>query len=147
MEAFNSKYAATKFDWRWFVVGFCFLVLFHLLPSFFLLSSRISFSFLPSSLLAGFVIWLAAGIVGVSSYIGWRSAQGLFLEPAFASLAYCLVLMVAYNEPGRMYLINNLYNRYTFPVGLLIFSFVLGFTPASIISWLRIRNDANLPPA
>lgn len=61
----------TKIDWRWLIVTYCFLVLFHLLPS--LLASDFWQFFILKGIWR-FVLWAGCGILIVSVYVARRSA-------------------------------------------------------------------------
>ncbi len=141
MQIFSLRILITEFDWRWSFVGFCYLVLFHLLPSFLLLMGRTTF---PFALANGYIVWLGVGIVGISIYLSWRSVHPLFLEPPLASALYTFVLMVVYHRPAS---IPFPYTPLTYSIVLLVGSFALGFAAAGIISLVRTRRQTVSPLA
>jgi hypothetical protein len=74
-----------QFDWRWLGIGFCFLIVFHLLPSYLigLLSVR-------NELMM--YLWLFLGCSFVSGYIGYRTHGESLVESALASTVYLMFL-------------------------------------------------------
>ncbi|MBI3195256.1 MAG: hypothetical protein HYZ34_12450 [Ignavibacteriae bacterium] len=80
-----------QFDWRWLGIGFCFLVVFHLLPSF-----LIGVLTVRNELMM--YLWLFSGFSLVSGYIGYRTQGESLLESAFASTIYLMLL--SYALPG-----------------------------------------------
>ena len=91
-------------DWRWIVAAYCYLVLFHLLPTY-LMGGLTIFPRLPGgdggsglkpSDLA--TIWLLGGIAIVSFIVGWRSKGFTILEPALAGILYAITTTLGFRE-------------------------------------------------
>jgi hypothetical protein len=91
-------------DWRWIVAAYCYLVLFHLLPTY-LMGGLMIFPRFPGggggsglkpSDLA--TIWLLGGIAVVSFIVGWRSKGFTILEPAVAGMLYAITTTLGFHE-------------------------------------------------
>lgn len=125
-----------KIDWRWVGIGYCFFVVFHLLPSYLL--------FFVSPLLAGRDMtakggWLFLGLALVGCFIGYRSKGVTILEPALSSLAYLLTLSLLFEQFwGRSINTNT--------VGLMIAWAAVGFVIAFVSAWvgeiIQARREA-----
>lgn len=76
-------------NFEWVGMGFCFFVVFHLLPSYFF--GLLSFS---RDLM---IIWVYSGLAFISCYIAYRSRGFTIFEPAIAGTLYLIVL--AYSIP------------------------------------------------
>jgi len=78
-----------RIDWAWVGVGYCFFVVFHLLPSYVLLE------FVRQGMGENVVrgMWLIAGLLVVGLYIGYRSRGTTILEPAISAMLYTITLM------------------------------------------------------
>jgi hypothetical protein len=95
-------------DWRWIVAGYCYLILFHLLPTYLIGGSSGFFLVLHlpgeggigSSLepLDVGMIWLLAGIAIVAFVVGWKSRGFTILEPALSGALYALTTALAFHE-------------------------------------------------
>ncbi len=110
MEKDLTKRSTVKVDWRWVGVGFCFFVVFHLLPSYVIIgffTALFNPVRTPSFLAAvynfglfsqpglgkiGAAFWLSVGPAIVGMYIGYRSRGVTILEPGISALFYTLVL-------------------------------------------------------
>ncbi|MGB2869117.1 MAG: hypothetical protein WBD36_11745 [Bacteroidota bacterium] len=80
-----------KIDWRWVGVGYCFFVVFHLLPSYLLASfSRVG--------LEDKGTWLVTGLAFIAFYVGYRSRGITILEPAISALFYILTLALLFER-------------------------------------------------
>lgn len=77
-----------KIDWRWVGIGYCFYVVFHLLPTYLTTSL--------DPLEQGF--WLFIGLAVIAFYIGYRSSGVTILEPAIAALLYDLTLLLEFKN-------------------------------------------------
>jgi hypothetical protein len=78
-------HSQTHFDWRWLGIGFCFLVVFHLLPSY-----LIGVLAVRNELMI--YLWLFLGCSLVSGYIGFRTQGESLVESALASSLYLMFL-------------------------------------------------------
>lgn len=81
-----------RIDWRWVGIGYCFFVVFHLLPLYLIAGS--------AGTEDGF--WLFAGPALIAFYIGYRSRGVTIAEPAIAAALYdCTLLLEFKNFWGR----------------------------------------------
>ena len=82
--------SATKLsiDWKWVGLGYCFFVVFHLLPAYTLLQ----FSFLGKVSNALRTLWLLVGLLVIGVYIGYRSRGFTVVEPAISAVLYVATL-------------------------------------------------------
>ena len=95
-------------DWRWIVAGYCYLILFHLLPTYLIGGSSGFFLVLRlpgeggiSSSLEPFdvgMIWLFAGVAVVAFIVGWKSKGFTILEPALSGALYALTTALALHQ-------------------------------------------------
>jgi hypothetical protein len=126
----------TKIDWRWLVVTYCFLVLFHLLPS--LLASSLQQFFLSNGTWR-FILWAGGGIALVSAYVGRRSTGITILEPGIAAMLYMATLIPT---ASNIHDINATGSRL---IGLLValhlIAFLVGCFGAAAGEWLQVRNE------
>ncbi len=94
------------FDWRWIAAGYCYLVLFHLFPTYLLGGISLA-TILPHSFAVaneGFdsssvmMVWMLGGIAVVAFIVAFRSTGTTILEPAFAGVLYAITLTLAFRE-------------------------------------------------
>ena len=83
-----------KLDWPWIGVGYCFYVVFHLLPSYLLLGLT-SFGDIPALVK---VVWLFLGLAVIGFSIGYRSRGVTIWVPAIAAVLYDLTLMLEFSD-------------------------------------------------
>lgn len=125
-----------KIDWRWLVVTYSFLVLFHLLPS--LLASDM-WQFFFSKGMWRFVLWAAGGIFLVSAYVGRRSAGITILEPGIASMLYMATLIPTMSKIRDIHATG--YRLIGLLVALHLIAFLVGCFGAAAGEWLQIRRE------
>ncbi len=93
-------------DWRWIVAAYCYLVLFHLFPTYLLGGSSVLIVMLgpvspfnsgmdPSIVM---MVWMLAGIAVISFVVAFRSKGFTIFEPAYAGLLYAVTLGLAFRE-------------------------------------------------
>jgi hypothetical protein len=91
-------------DWRWIVAAYCYLVLFHLLPTSLLGGLTIfprfpggggGLGLQPSDLAS---VWLLGGIAVVSFIVGLRSKGFTIVEPAVAGMLYAITTTLGFHE-------------------------------------------------
>lgn len=82
----------TKIDWKWVGIGYCFFVVFHLLPSYLIMGFPFDRDF------AGFGIWLFVGLAIIAFYIGYRSRGITILEPTISAILYDITLLLEFNK-------------------------------------------------
>jgi hypothetical protein len=92
-----------KVDWKWVGIGLCFYIVFHLLPTYLLVtlvSERLPFmgSASRGAGIGGgylsFSIWVFVGLALIGCYIGFRSSGITILEPGISALLYVIVFFV-----------------------------------------------------
>ncbi len=116
----ENKKGFFSVDWRWIVAGYCYLVLFHLLPTYLLGGLSVLMIFLgpfspthagldPSVVL---MVWMLTGIAIVSFIVAFRSKGVTILEPAYAGVLYAVTLAFAFHE----LLSPSVRSRYTLSV-------------------------------
>jgi putative effector of murein hydrolase LrgA (UPF0299 family) len=87
-------------DWRWVVAAYCYLVLFHLFPTYLMNGFSIRLAWMPhgaglnESTLA--ILWLLGGVGVVAFVVGWRSKGITILEPLVAGALYGVTMAVGY---------------------------------------------------
>jgi len=77
-----------KIDWRWVGIGYCFFVVFHLLPTYFMIDM--------DPMEQGF--WLFVGLAVIGFYIGYRSRGITIVEPAISAFLYDLTLLLEFKD-------------------------------------------------
>ena len=101
--------SSLSIDWRWIVAAYCYLVLFHLLPTS-LMGGLMIFPRFPGggggsglnpSDLA--TIWLLGGIAVVSFIVGWRSKGFTIVEPVVAGMLYAITTTLGFHELVRVH--------------------------------------------
>ncbi len=127
----------TSISWRWLVVTYCFLVLFHLLPS--SLVSGLSL-FRLQALIVPILAWLGIGIVTVCAYVGFRSAGITLGEAGIASMLYVATLFFVLPKEWPP---SFQYRVLTTPwlAAFLIVIFLAGLGGAAFGKWLKIRKQ------
>ena len=126
-----------SFNWQWLVVTYCFLVIFHLLPSFIVTGKsllRYQELFIP------LYLWSSVGIIAVCAYVGYR-AKGIVLgEAGIAGMLYATTLyaVLPYDWPPNL-LFRVLLTFWLAPLLLLIF--LLGFGGAAFGKWLQLQKQ------
>ena len=134
----NDKrtFRLTKIDWRWLVVTYSFLVLFHLLPS--LLASDM-WQFFFSKGMWRFVLWAGCGILIVSVYVARRSTGVTILEPGIASMLYMATLIPTVSDTRDIHATGS--RLVGLLVALLLIAFLVGCIGAAAGEWLQIRTE------
>ncbi len=126
-------------DWRWLVVSFCFLVLFHLFPSSLASGLRLFFSSRSFDI---FLLWGVGGIAVVSGYVGFRSSGRAILEPGIAAVLYILLLRLIVT---RTWSFAQFFGPIPFWVAILPIAFGIGCVGAMVGAWLcRRRQKTNV---
>jgi hypothetical protein len=131
----NQKFRITSISWRWLVVAYCFLVLFHLFPSI-LVSGMILFE--QRSLLP-ILAWLGVGIIAVCTYVAYRSVGITLGEAGIAPMLYFVTLLFVLPQawpPSFHYRI--LATPWIVPFLLVIA--LAGLGGAAFGKWLQLRK-------
>lgn len=123
-------------DWRWLVVTYCFLVLFHLLPSLLELSL---WQLLLSRVIWRFALWAGVGIALVSAYVGYRSIGITILEPGIASMIYMATLILTMSKISDIHATG--YRLAGLLVALHLIAFLVGCFGAAAGEWLQMRRE------
>ena len=122
-------------DWRWLVVSFCFLVLFHLFPS--SLASDLR-PFISLSSWVSFTLWGVGGIAAVSAYVGFRSGGKAILEPGLAALLYIFLLRSIVSRTGNS---ADFFGPIPVWVAFLPIAYLIGCAGAIIGAWFHRRRE------
>jgi hypothetical protein len=124
-------------SWKWLVVTYCFLILFHCFPSSLMSGMNLIFTFFPPF---SITLWLGIGIVSVSAYVGFRSLGATIVEPGIASVFYVASLFFLLPDvwPRAFY-----YRVITTPwlAAFLILVFLAGCLGAALGGWLQLRRE------
>ena len=122
-----------KIDWRWVGVGYCFFVVYHLLPSYLLLGlARFGFT---DELTKG--IWLFVGLAVIGCYIGYRSRAITILEPSISAVLYMFTLTLLFEQFwGRSFSMRSAGLIYVWIFG----GFVIAFVSAWVGELLQARK-------
>ena len=132
----SRTFQMTKFDWRWLVVTYCFLILFHLLPS---LLDMYLWQLLLAREIWRFALWTGGGIVLVSAYVGYRSDNITILEPAIASLLYMTTLIVTMSKIRDIHASG--YRLIGLLVALHLIALLVGGVGSAVGEWLQLRKE------
>jgi hypothetical protein len=135
MKTIDTRSLINRFDLRWTLATYCYLVLFHLLLSYYLLYPGMTFTFTAGS--SGTFVWLGVGIVIASVYISFRSATLLFFETALASLLYCVTILQLFSTHLPSFFKYTLGTR----IAIVILYVILSLTSSAIMAWTRIRRN------
>jgi len=126
----------TRIDWRWLVVTYCFLVLFHLLPSLLELSL---WQFLLSQVMWQFALWIGGGIALVTAYVGYRSTGITILEPGIASMLYMATVILTMSKIRDIHATG--YRLIGLLVALHLIAFLIGCLGAAVGKWIQTRRE------
>lgn len=102
MDTPTKRTFTLQFEWRWIVAGYCYLVLFHLFPTFML--GGLVFPRLPGFEGATLrsldlaTVWLFLGLAVVSFVVGYRSRGFTIFEPAVAGILYAFTTAAGFQE-------------------------------------------------
>lgn len=125
MNSTSSIRPFKKIDWKWVGVGYCFFVVYHLLPSYLLLGlARFG---MATETAKG--VWLFIGLALIACYIGYRSRGVTILEPSISALLYTATLTLLFDRFwGRSFGIRSAWLIYVWVVG--------GFGIAFVSAWI-----------
>jgi hypothetical protein len=134
-------------DWQWLVLSYCFLILFHLFPSFVVAegASTKTLIFLrtfhtPSDLWP-MVVWMVTGIFAVACYVGYRSQPITILEPGLASVFYLGTLLLTMTNFGQVDTVRLFIYLALWIVLMHLFAFLIGCSGAAVGEWIQIRKE------
>ena len=144
MEQLTKRIPFFNIDWKWTVATYCVLVLFHLVTTQFIIPPW----YMRFGAFWDFFAWIGVGIAVVSIFMAYRSHKLILLEPGIAGSLYMFTIFLLIKAPGfSPYYYAQIYDTpiyYAYPgfrIGVLLFSFVVGFGSAGIFSWYRLRNE------
>ncbi len=135
MKTMDTRSLNNRFDLRWTLVTYCYLILFHLMLSYYLLYPGMTFTFTSGS--SGTFVWLGVGIVIASLYVSFRSTTSIFFETALASLLYCVTILQLFSTHLPSFFKYTLGTR----IAIIILYVILSFTSSAIMAWIRIRRN------
>ena len=92
MSETTSSFKVSSIDWKWVGIGYCFFIVFHLLPTYVLSGFA-----LQSDAIAG-GIWLFFGLAVIAFYIGYKSRGVTIIEPAISALLYDATLLFEFHS-------------------------------------------------
>ena len=115
-----------KIDWRWVGMGYCLLVVLHLLPTL-LIANFLWVDVGRETKFLTTLVWIYIGLVYVGFYVGYRSREFTVLESGLSSIFYALTLV--YILPNLIQLSARAYEKKV----LFIASF---FVVATVGAWM-----------
>jgi len=86
----KNLWALRPIDWKWIGMGYCYFVVFHMLPSYFFTGTR--FSLMRSGFVELMGVWLFIGLAFVAFFIGFHSRGVTVIEPGLSSLMYAITI-------------------------------------------------------
>jgi hypothetical protein len=132
----HPKLNVIQLNWRWLVVSYCFLVLFHLLPS--LLTSSL-WQFFFGKGIWRFSCWAWAGMVLVGAYVAYRAASMTIISSGIASILYMATVVPTISDIRYIPASGARY------IGLLValhlIAFLFGCFGGAIGEWLKWQLD------
>ena len=141
----NSRPFAS-ISWQWIVVSYCYLIIFHLFPTLDLLSSKFAYSgglldifgILEGREILRLAIWTSIGIGAVSTFTAFRALKPRILEPAIASVFYCLTVVFCLQAPVDA---PYYYRQPGFVASMCLVCFVVAFAFAGSTVLVRMRRE------
>lgn len=115
-----------RFNVQWVVVGYCYFIWLHLLPS------VLYINFLPRvtpTLSMMILLWLTAGIVLLSGYIGFRSRGFTIVEPAVSTVLYVWTLFLVFAKFSSYTLMSRI-------VLMVLSASIIAFAIAFVSAWI-----------
>jgi len=73
-----------RFRPEWMVIAYCYLIIFHLLPSVVILPTVT----VDPSIFTNAILWFLCGVIGVSVVVGYQSRKPAGTEAGLATLLY-----------------------------------------------------------
>ena len=141
----NATTQPVLFDWRWMIVTYCFLVLFHLTPSSLILGTELgawNVFLRASEHVLTMATWLVLGIFIVNAYIGYRSRGVTIFGSGVASSLYLLTVVLATSIPGAYPSTTHRIIIVTLWLMLVVLgTFLLGCAGTAFGRWLRTRKS------
>jgi hypothetical protein len=141
MEQRKVQLGFTKLDWRWIGVGYCFYVVFHLLPSYLLLG----FGRLGDVPALAKIIWLFFGLALIGFYIGYSSRGVTIWEPAIAAVLYDLTLMLEFSDFWGRSVQNSLGIFFIWIIATLVITIASAWEGEMVQVWKESKAKASMP--
>jgi hypothetical protein len=124
-------------DWRWLVVTYCFLLLFHYLPS--LLLSNLGQVFFGNGVWR-IACWAWGGMALVGAYVAYRATSMTILGSGLASILYMSTVIYTMSDILSIHASGFRY------VGLLVALHLIGFLfgcfGGAVGEWTKWRRGA-----
>lgn len=135
----NRTLNVIQINWRWLVVTYCFLVLFHLLPS--LLISNL-WQFFFGKGMWRFSCWAWGGMLLVGAYVAYRSTSMTIIGSGIASMLYMATVIPTLSDIRYIPASGARY------VGLLValhlIAFLFGCFGGALGEWVKWRNEKKI---
>ena len=132
----NRKLNVIQLDWRWLVVTYCFLVLFHLLPS--LLTSSL-WQFFFGRGIWRFSFWAWGGMLLVGAYVAYRSTSMTIISSGIASMLYMATVILTMSDIRDAHASGARYAGLL--VALHLIAFLFGCFGGAVGEWLKSRRE------
>jgi hypothetical protein len=136
----NQKLNVIQLNWRWLVVTYCFLILFHLLPS--LLMSNL-WQFFFGRGIWRFSGWAWGGMALVGTYVAYRATSMTIIGSGLASMLYMATVVPTVSDIREIPASGARY------VGLLValhlIAFLFGCFGGAAGEWLKSRKAVGDP--
>jgi hypothetical protein len=102
MDTNNSVAVSLGNSWRWIVATYCYLVLFHLLPTFLMGGLILPHLSTPGGSRVHAIdpasVWLILGVAVVAFVVGYRSKGFTIIEPAIAGVLYAFTTAAGFRH-------------------------------------------------
>jgi hypothetical protein len=119
-------------NWTWILVGFCFYIVFHLFPTYTILSFP---TIKPNGILT--ILFIGVSAIGVIS--GYLSEKKIYIESGIAALLYTLLIVILLNtlfNEKSSYPNYELFHLVNQSISFYIFIMLGSFALAGIGSWI-----------
>lgn len=132
----HQKLNVIQFNWRWMIVTYCFLVLFHLLPS--LLTSHL-WPFFFGRGIWRFSWWAWGGMALVGTYVAYRATSMTIIGSGLASMLYMATVVPTISDIRDIPASGARY------IGLLValhlIAFLFGCFGGALGEWIKWRRS------
>jgi hypothetical protein len=131
----NQRINVMQLNWRWLVVTYCFLVLFHLMPS--LLMSSLWQVFFGKGIWV-FSIWAWGGMALVGAYVAYRATSMTIIGSGVASILYMATVIPTMSD--LKYIPASGARYVGLVVALHLIAFLFGCLGGAIGEWFKWQN-------
>lgn len=133
----NISLNLSKIDWPWVGVGFCFYVVFHLLPTYLLVGIGGGMKYGSGA----FGVWMFTGLALIGLYIGYRSRGVTIIEPGLSALAYVIVFSLATQQFwGTMLGPPQLWNTILWLIATVVIAVGSAYIGEHLQAWKEQKN-------